>query len=248
MPTIVVYGGELPAVCAAAFAAATCTSATIHVIVPYVTAILGGIATVGGQNYWGTSNGESNPANFPQQGTFPWLYQRRSSYNTDEMADKLEGALTKYGSRMVIHYGYDVCDYTTISADIFIDASVEGRLARRINSACTTGRYDWPSNYRSETVVGKAAKQQAATLMFKLVDIDHNASGQNFGYSFDSQSGVHTCRGGSSQYKDKTSALAQFNVKYSSQGYILKPINAAENGGGSGECWINSFLIYNVDG
>ncbi|MFR3786729.1 MAG: hypothetical protein ACLTWR_05505 [Agathobaculum desmolans] len=113
---------------------------------------------------------------FPQQGTFPWLYQSGSGYNTDEIADKLEGALTKYGSRMVIHYGYDVGDYTTstspncqiksvtirklaydsnkrvvwgststrstISADIFIDASVKGRLARKINTACTTGRYD----------------------------------------------------------------------------------------------------------
>lgn len=85
MPTIVVYGGELPAVCAAAKAAATSASATIHVIVPYVTAKLGGIATVGGQNYWDTSNGETNPANFPQQGTFPWLYQSGSGYNTDEM-------------------------------------------------------------------------------------------------------------------------------------------------------------------
>ena len=284
MPTIVVYGGELPAVCAAAKAAATSASATIHVIVPYVTAKLGGIATVGGQNYWDTSNGETNPANFPQQGTFPWLYQSGSGYNTDEMADKLEGALTKYGSRMVIHYGYDVCDYTTVTspnyqiksvtirklsydsnkrviwgststrstipADIFIDASVEGRLARKINSACTTGRYDWPSNYRSETVVSKAAKQQAATLMLKLTGINRQAStaGKSFGYSYDSRSKAYTCWGGSIQYKDKSSALAKFNEKYDGQGYMLKPVNAAQNGANSNEWWINSFLIYNVDG
>ena len=52
MSTIVVYGGELPAVCAAAKAAAKCSTATVHVIVPYASGKLGGIATVGGQNYW----------------------------------------------------------------------------------------------------------------------------------------------------------------------------------------------------
>lgn len=51
MSTIVVYGGELPAVCAAAKAAAKCSTATVHVIVPYASGKLGGIATVGGQNY-----------------------------------------------------------------------------------------------------------------------------------------------------------------------------------------------------
>lgn len=70
MPTIVVYGGELPAVCAAAKAAATSTSAKVHVIVPYVTAKLSGIATVGGQNYWDKSSLTSIPENSRSRARF----------------------------------------------------------------------------------------------------------------------------------------------------------------------------------
>lgn len=52
MNRIVIYGGNLPAIAAAARAASTAMTATIHLVVPYVPHKLGGIATVGGQNYW----------------------------------------------------------------------------------------------------------------------------------------------------------------------------------------------------
>lgn len=282
MSTIVVYGGELPAVCAAAKAAAKCSTATVHVIVPYASGKLGGIATVGGQNYWDipTNVPAYANSNLPQKGTFSWLYTSPSGYNTEEMCVKLDGALTKYGNRMIIHRGYDVCDYTTvtspkymiktvtirkvlqdskkrlywgsassqqvITADLFIDASVEGRLARKINSACTTGRFDWPAAYRkNDTTVGYAAKQQAATLMFKMKGITPLATHDNDNH-YKSQNGYHTYWGGSNVFT--SGSIAVFNEKYASQGYMLKPANAAQNGTNTDEWWINAFLIFGVDG
>lgn len=47
MNRIVIYGGDIPA----AKAASTEVTATIHLIIPYIPHKLGGIATVGGQNY-----------------------------------------------------------------------------------------------------------------------------------------------------------------------------------------------------
>lgn len=52
MNSILIYGGDLPAVATATKVAATAMTTTIHLIVPYVLHKLGGIATVGGQNYW----------------------------------------------------------------------------------------------------------------------------------------------------------------------------------------------------
>lgn len=51
MNRIVIYGGDIPAIASAAKAASTEVTATIHLIIPYVPHKLGGIATVGGQNY-----------------------------------------------------------------------------------------------------------------------------------------------------------------------------------------------------
>lgn len=270
--TILVYGGDLPAVSAAAKAAATAMTETIHLIVPYVPHKLGGIATVGGQNYW------DYVSPLTQQGTFGWLIGFGIGYNTDDLAAELLKSLNKY-SNIQIHWGYDICDYTTVSnpyritsvtikplcldadkrvnwgsgavqtltADIFIDASVEGRLARMVNSACTTGRHCWP-NLPAGEVAGKVAKQAAATLMVKLKGIDHTKSGSGFYYSQDPASGAWSCWGGSVEYKDSGSKIAAFNKKYASQGYMIKPVNAAQNGKNLDEWWANTFLIFDVDG
>lgn len=102
--TILVYGGDLPAVSAAAKAAATAMTETIHLIVPYVPHKLGGIATVGGQNYW------DYVSPLTQQGTFGWLIGFGIGYNTDDLAAELLKSLNKY-SNIQIHWGYDICDY-----------------------------------------------------------------------------------------------------------------------------------------
>lgn len=54
MAHTVVYGGGFAAVAAAAKAASNASNKTVVLIVPYPTAKLGGIATIGGQNYWDT--------------------------------------------------------------------------------------------------------------------------------------------------------------------------------------------------
>lgn len=53
MADIIVYGGGFQAVAAAAKAANNALSKSVLVIVPYPVSKLGGIATVGEQNYWG---------------------------------------------------------------------------------------------------------------------------------------------------------------------------------------------------
>lgn len=51
MNRIVIYGGDRPTIAAAAKVVSTAMTTTIHLIAPYVPHKLGGIATVGGQNY-----------------------------------------------------------------------------------------------------------------------------------------------------------------------------------------------------
>ena len=50
------------------------------------------------------------------------------------------------------------------------------------------------------------------------------------------------------EYKDSGSKIAAFNKKYASQGYMIKPVNAAQNGKNLDEWWANTFLIFDVDG
>ena len=65
----------------------------------------------------------------------------------------------------------DLSAQGTITADVFIDASTDGRLARKENSACTIGRYDWPLSYLEDDekiATDYIGRQQAATLMLKM--------------------------------------------------------------------------------
>lgn len=275
MADIIVYGGGFQAVAAAAKAANNALSKSVLVIVPYPVSKLGGIATVGGQNYWDTRGWNNDMV---QKGTFEyWYSQFGSFYNTDEMAELLLSNLAKYDN-VTILFKYDICNVTTASnpyritsvslkniyrdsdgnikwgndiktesCSIFIDASEEGRVARKVNSAVSTGRYDWPAAYLDniEKNSYKVGRQQAATLMFKMKGIiPGNYSDMNFSTS---PEGVHGCWGGHNTYKTNTTVLS-FNNTYGQQGYILKPINAAQNGLNSDEWWINAFLIFNVDG
>ncbi len=276
MAHTVVYGGGFAAVAAAAKAASNASNKTVVLIVPYPTAKLGGIATIGGQNYWDTRGWNGT---HPQRGTFAYWYGETGSfYNTDTMASLLHSNLAKY-SNVVIRYCFDVTSVVTATSPfritavnlkniyrdtdgnikwgtttsveygtIFIDASEEGRLARIVNSAVTTGRYDWPINYLDniEKNAYGVGRQQAATLMFKMTGITPGTySDMNF--TMDSKTGIKGCWGGRNTYKNNAT-VKDFNNTYGSQGYILKPINAAQNGLNSSEWWINAFLIFNVDG
>lgn len=276
MSDIIIYGGGFSAIAAAAKAANNAPNKTVLLVAPYPTAKLGGIATIGGQNYWDTRQWNGV---FPQKGTFEyWFNTLGSHYNTDEMANLLYTSISKY-SNVEIRFQYDVVSFErltnpyrissltfkkihrdtdgnikwgsdtfTETGSIFIDASEEGRLARLINSAVSTGRYDWPENYIDEIEKNnqRVGRQQAVTLMFKMTGITPGTyTDMNF-YEHPTTH-VKACWGGRNAYKNNATVL-NFNNTYGSQGYILKPVNAAQDGPDSSEWWINAFLIFNVDG
>ncbi|WP_418771729.1 FAD-dependent oxidoreductase, partial [Monoglobus pectinilyticus] len=53
---------------------------------------------------------------------------------------------------------------------------------------------------------------------------------------------------GGDEYKVKGSETWQFNDKYSSQGIIIKSLNAGTNNPANDDYYINNFLLFNVDG
>lgn len=276
MADIIIYGGGFAAVAAAAKAANNSPNKSVLVVAPYPTAKLGGIATIGGQNYWDTRQWNGK---YVQKGTFSYWYNTLGShYNTDEMAQLLLNSISKY-SNVTIKFQYDVVSFERVTnpyrissltfkniyrdtdgnikwgnnsftetGSMFIDASEEGRLARLVNSAVTTGRYDWPENYIDETEKNnqRVGRQQAVTLMFKMTGITPGTYSDMSFYKNPSTN-VYACWGGRNACKNNATIL-NFNNTYGSQGYILKPVNAAQNGPNTSEWWINAFLIFNVDG
>lgn len=238
----------------------------------------GSIGTVGGQNCFDLRNWNHNGVNDnPIKGTFSWWLSRWGQfYNVDQMAAQLKSDVVKYAN-LTVYYGYDIKSFAaasnpyritqvnicsvsrnasgvvvwgssaqTISGTVFIDASDDGRLARIANFGGTVGRYDWPAAYLDadeKTGSGKG-RQQAATLMFKVKGVQYGAAGD---MEWGSPSGVQYCSGGWTAYKTDPTMLA-FNNAYGPQGYAIKPMNAAQDGTGSGEWWINALLVFNVDG
>ncbi len=144
---------------------------------------------------------------------------------------------------------------TTLNATIFIDASVDGRIVRTVNSSCTTGRYSWPTNYLSaeeRNVTDYVGRQACATLMIKMTNL--NPTGTD---------GVARVNGipaeiwrGDEAFTNPKGPIAAFNNRYKDNaGIMVKPINAARNGCGyknggahSDDWWVNGLLIFNVDG
>lgn len=147
----------------------------------------------------------------------------------------------------------------TITGEIFIDASEEGRLARSLNTAATTGRYNWPAEYLdydengiisdspTKTVCDNtpAVRQQAATLIYKLKGVDLS---DYQGSTSSEPNGVYHSLWGGDKYKVEGSKTWQFNEDYSNQGFIIKSLNAGTNNPANDEYYINNFLIFNVDG
>jgi hypothetical protein len=136
-----------------------------------------------------------------------------------------------------------------VSGEVFIDASIDGRLARLAGVPLNVGRQDWPLQYLSEEEKNAdVAYQQAATLMFKVTGIEvpdlpkHTgewAFTQDFKGNWGVAGGKHTWA--------SDPLVVEFNRKYAQEGFSIKPINAAQNGAGSDEWWVNTLLIYNVD-
>lgn len=128
---------------------------------------------------------------------------------------------------------------TTLNATVFIDASTDGRIARKANSACTVGRYSWPADYLptdERAATDYVGRQQAATLMIKMTNIHptiHGASGEG-GFKCKPNTEIPVDLWSSSKiYADPNDRIVAFNNKYKdTEGIMIKPVNAARNGMG----------------
>ena len=141
-------------------------------------------------------------------------------------------------------------DTLTIAGDVFIDASESGRLTRMSNFGGTVGRYDWPASLLDSDERGSngKARQQVATLMFKVKNFDRfKADDDELTAGDKDNNGVYSATGGTRAYKTNTKIL-NFNNKHGPEGFALKPFNMAQDGPGSDEWWVNMLLVFNVDG
>lgn len=165
---------------------------------------------------------------------------------------------SKNWSTGIESYGSDALK---LNSSVFIDASQEGRLARKVNSVATVGRCDWTANRianstgRSEftSKETKVGKQQAATLMLMMNNISDGALGMGWKkYTFGDKKECMAW-GGAEQVRTHT-AVRDFNESYGTPipgvrpGMYIKPLNAARDGYSSQNWWVNSLLIFDVDG
>lgn len=138
----------------------------------------------------------------------------------------------------------------TLSGTVFIDASDDGRLTRLVNFGGTVGRYDWPSSKLDSDEIGSGGKprQQVATLMFQVKNIQFNGQNSNNDMNWDtSTNGTKGVYGGRVTYAND-SYIKSFNDYWGPRGFAIKPLNAAQDGNGSPNWWINTLLVFNVDG
>lgn len=277
MADIVVYGGSFAAAAAASKAAAEAPNKTVVVIIPDPAPEFGSIGTIGGQNYFDTRdyNSQSVIAGsfswwYSLSGQFYGVDEMAARLKSD--VTKYSNVTVYYGydicnfstasgpyritqltikrisrnSAGVVVWGSGTA---TVTGTVFIDASDDGRLARIANSACTVGRYDWPAidlDLDEKGATGKA-RQQAATLMFKVTGVDRTAGTTDMHFIKSKVTDTYACWGGSETYSS-AAAIKNFNDKYGPQGYAIKPLNAAQDGAGSSEWWVNTLLVFNVDG
>ncbi|NLK01271.1 MAG: FAD-dependent oxidoreductase [Clostridia bacterium] len=270
---ILVYGGELGAISSAITAAAETPEARVALVIPYTSPLYGGLAAAGGQNFWDLRfrPGENKPVQ--QGSFARWLEQTGRYYNTNMFSRILEEEvkgnenITVYPSMDILDVEKDsqgrILKLTLqeikresesgriiwgekkqqIEAEIFIDGSMDGRLARLAEVPLVTGRKDWPG---MDTIDGESNfSQQAATLMFKVTGVRPAEYGDMiFHRAPDGSVGAY---GGSASLADDP-IIKSFNEKYGPQGFALKPLNAAQNGVYSQEFWVNALLVFKVDG
>ena len=158
------------------------------------------------------------------------------------------------------------------TGDIFVDASEEGRLARMANTSVTVGRYDWPWSENGKQLLDGAdstGRQQAATLMFKIkgvvppaappsgTDRIVDANGAEWDYFYRSQNASGStyrsdgkcCEsaGGRVGLVNPNGPIKTFNDSHGGR-YAFKGYNMARDGYDSDEWWINTLMIFHVDG
>lgn len=275
---VIIYGDSLAGCAAARTAALTAPNSKILLIAPEPAGtMLGGLATAGGENFADVKPWHGHIVTtgsfgrwYKQAGQFynnqqmsqiiqhdlqklPNLrilpgYDITGSTKQDNSIKNITLCQIQRQSNGVIGWRGDTLQ---VSGKIFIDASDDGRLAQLGGSNLSTGRQDWPAKYLTagEQQPGGWPKEQAASLMFKVTGVSVPAVPGKIGdweFSKDNK-GSWGIAGGSDIFRQDPVVTA-FNNDYGPLGFALKPINAAQNGAGSNEWWVNALLIFHVDG
>ncbi|GAB6179370.1 FAD-dependent oxidoreductase [Desulfotomaculum defluvii] len=271
---IVIFGGGFDGCAAARSAAAAAPDRKILLVVNEPVQELGSIGTAGGQNFTDIRLWKGQ---LVTQGSFGrWYSKAGQFYNTAAMAKIIQEDLARFPN-ITILYSYDLSDLKLkddlikeitlkniyrndqgvvvwgdqekrIAGEVFIDASVDGRLTRLSGNPISVGRGDWPEQYLPLEERGAATLQQAATLMFQVRGVKTPAKPariQDWEFVQDKQ-GSWGLAGGKQAFSNDPQVIA-FNEKYGPQGFAIKPINAATNGKGSNTWWVNCLLVFNVE-
>ncbi|MGI6144575.1 MAG: FAD-dependent oxidoreductase [Peptococcia bacterium] len=279
---VVIYGGGF-AGCASAYNAAwLAPEKKVLLIVPESTSHLGGLGTIGGQNFADIRYWQNQ---LVTEGSFlRWFRENGQFYNTQKMAETIKKELAQFPN-LTILYQQDIKKVQTKKLDqgrcaikavlltpifrgeqgelswgkgrlqvegkVFIDASDEGRLARLAGNTLLVGREDWPAEYLppDEQKEAGAVRQQAATLMFRVTEVKTPSIPEQKGdlQFVTDYFGSWAIIGGKETWQNNP-VVRQFNEHYGPQGFAIKPLNAAQDGAGSDEWWLNMLLVFDVDG
>lgn len=129
-----------------------------------------------------------------------------------------------------------------IEADYFIDASDDGKLTAFLTPV-TVGRYDWPKTYLEPcecSDISPVARQQAATLYFRVTNTEYNSTQLYPRYTKDNDGDVYNSSN-NSHYKFNTN-----DEWYNNSNFYIKGYNSGKNG--EDDYWLNTTLLFNVDG
>ncbi len=270
---IVIFGGGFGGTAAAVSAAKAAPGGSVLLVMPE--AAPGGLGSVGGQNFFDIRlwRGE-----LVSGGSFARWYERLGQfYNTETAAELLAAELATHANITVLYredleavrrsQGKIVSlslrevvldsdgaigwgnDRKKVRGNVFVDASEKGRLARLSGAELVAGRGDWPEEFLPSEERAGAARQQAATLMFKIQGVAVPERQGSFGDLFfvRDRRGSWGIWGGRNGYATDE-VVTTFNQVYGPAGFAIKPFNIAQNGAGSNEWWVNTLLVFNVDG
>jgi len=264
---VVVYGATMPGIAAVrSLRAVAGDGPSVLVVNPQRE--VGGIGCAGAQNFWDVRAWSPDErSSLPQGGSFRrWYRTQGQAYDVDRMAATLRRELDRADADL--QPDHDLTDVTVedgriesvalaplerhdgettagesrvrIEADVFVDASESGRLSRLADVPHTVGREDW----------GPDDRQMAASLMVLVEGIDWDrireatdaAGDPVYGTTVDPVEDKRLFWGG--EHAVTADAIGDFRDAFPRMD--LKAMNAAENA--DGEFWINSLLLYDVDG
>ena len=274
-PDIVIIGGGFDGCAAARSAALAGPDKKIMLVVTDPVQSLGGLGTVGGQNFTDIRLWQGKLVTHGSFGR--WFAKAGQFYNTERMAEIIKEDLAQFKNIKIL-YSYDIEEVTTkgndikeiqlrqiyreesgkiawgqdttkVKGKIFIDASMDGRLTRLAGNNLSVGRADWPAEYLPAPENNTLARQQAATLMFQVKGVKTPPKNMLInGWEFVRDAkGSWGLAGGKGAFTTNPKVVA-FNDKYGPQGFAIKPINAAANGKDSDVWWVNCLLVFNVAG